>query len=149
MKSKENFNQKSNNAISKYLEIFIKSYFFLTMVANMDDKVIFIKKGDEKSKTKKPGKLYRLMVKSKKIEAIIAELEPHTESRWFRHNGEELHLVLQGEMEYTVGEKSYNLSEGDILWHQSSLKHKAKNIGSEKVTYMTVGTPPTFMWTDL
>ena len=119
------------------------------MVTNMDDKVIFIKKGDEKSKTKKSGKIYRLMVKSKKIEAIIAELEPHTESRWFRHNGEELHLVLQGEMEYAVGEKSYNLSEGDILWHQSLLKHKAKNIGSKKVTYITVGTPPTFMWNEL
>ena len=119
------------------------------MVTTMDDTVIFIKKGDEKSKTKKPGKLYRLMIKSKKMEAIIAELEPHAESRWFKHNGEEMHLVLHGEMEYTVGEKSYKLSEGDILWHQSSLKHRAKNIGDKKVAYMTVGTPPTLMWTDL
>jgi len=115
----------------------------------MADEAILIKKGDEKSKTKKPRRLYRLMVKSKKMEAIISEIEPHAESRWFRHNGEEMHLVLQGEMEYTVGEKSYNLSEGDILWHQSSLKHKAKNIGSKKVTYITVGTPPTFMWNEL
>lgn len=119
------------------------------MVTKMDDKVIFIKKGDEKSKTKKPGKLYKLIVKSKKMEAIISEIEPHTESRWFKHNGEEIHLVLQGEMEYTVGEKSYNLHEGDILWHKSSQKHQAKNIGDKKVTYITVGTPPTFMWTEL
>ena len=119
------------------------------MVTKMDDKVIFIKKGDEKNKAKKPGKLYRLMVKSKKMEAIISELDPHAESRWFKHNGEEMHLVLHGEMEYTVGEKSYKLSEGDFLWHQSSQKHRAKNIGDKKVTYMTVGTPPTFMWTDL
>ena len=119
------------------------------MVRKMDDTVIFIKKGDEKSKTKKPGKLYRLMVKSKKMEAIISELDPHAESRWFKHNGEEMHLVLHGEMEYTVGEKSYKLSEGDVLWHQSSQKHCAKNIGNKKVTYLTVGTPPTFMWTEL
>jgi len=119
------------------------------MVTKMDDEVIFIKKGDEKSKAKKPGKLYRLMVKSKKMEAIISELDPHTESRWFKHNGEEMHLVLHGEMEYTVGEKSYKLSKGDILWHQSSQKHRAKNIGNKKVTYLTVGTPPTFMWTEL
>jgi len=119
------------------------------MVTKMDDKVMFIKKGDEKNKAKKPGKLYRLMVKSKDMEAIIAELDPHTESRWFKHNGEEMHLVLNGEMEYTVGKKSYKLSEGDILWHQSSQKHRAKNIGDKKVTYITVGTPPTFMWTEL
>ena len=63
----------------------------------MDDKVLFIKKGDEKSKTKKPGKLHRLMAKSKRMEAIICELDPHRESRWFKHNGEEIHLVLDGE----------------------------------------------------
>ena len=131
------------------MEIFIKSHILLEMVIKMDDTVIFIKKDDEKSKTKKPGKLYKLMMKSKKMEAIIAELDPHAESRWFKHNGEEMHLVLHGEMEYTVGEKSYRLSEGDMLWHKSSQKHRAKNIGDKKVTYMTVGTPPTFMWSDL
>jgi quercetin dioxygenase-like cupin family protein len=81
----------------------------------MEADVVFIKKDDERSITKKPGKLYRLMVKSHKMEALIAELDPHTESKWFQHEGEELHLVLNGEMEYTVGEKSYKLSEGDIL----------------------------------
>ncbi|GAJ17056.1 unnamed protein product, partial [marine sediment metagenome] len=49
----------------------------------MTDNAILIKNGDEKSVTKKPGKLYRLMVKSKQIEAIISEIDPHTESKWF------------------------------------------------------------------
>jgi quercetin dioxygenase-like cupin family protein len=111
----------------------------------MGEDIIFIKKGEEKSITKKPGKLYRLMFKSHTMEAIIAELDPHTESKWFQHEGEEMHLVLQGEMEYTVDEKSYKLTEGDILWHISKLKHHARNIGSEKVIYMTVGTPPVFV----
>ena len=115
----------------------------------MEEDVIFVKKGEEHSKTQRPGKLYRLMVKSHKMEALIAELEPHTESRWFQHDGEEMHLVLQGELEYTAGEKSYKLTEGDILWHKSTLKHRAKNIGDEKVVYITVGTPPTFMWSML
>jgi quercetin dioxygenase-like cupin family protein len=110
----------------------------------MEGNVVFIKKGDETSITKKPGKLYRLMVKSHKMEAIIAEIDPHTESKWFQHDGEEMHLVLQGEMEYTVGERSYKLSEGDILWHKSMLKHHARNSGSEKVVYITIGMPPCF-----
>jgi len=115
----------------------------------MDNDIILIKKGDEKKVTKKPGKLHRLMVKSKKMETIIAELEPQAETRWFKHSGEELHLVLQGDLEYIVGEKSYKLSEGDILWHHSSQKHKAKNNSDDKVKYITIGTPPTFTWTDL
>ena len=119
------------------------------VVTKMDDETIFIKKGDEKTKIERPGKLYRLIVKSDIMEIIIAELDPHAESKWFQHNGEELHIILQGKLEYTVGEKSYRLSEGDILWHRSNLRHRAKNIGSEKTKYITIGTPPTFMIDEL
>jgi mannose-6-phosphate isomerase-like protein (cupin superfamily) len=115
----------------------------------MKEDVIFIKRGEQTSEVKRPGKLYRLLVKSHNIEAIIAELDPHSESRWFQHDGEEMHLVLQGHMEYSVGGKSYKLSEGDSLWHRSSLKHRARNIGKEKVIYITVGSPPTFIWSTL
>ncbi len=115
----------------------------------MTKEVLLIKKGHEIERTEQPGKLYRLMVKSKGMETIIAELDPHTESKWFKHKGEELHIILEGEMEYTVGEKSYKLTQGDMLWHQSDLKHHAKNIGSKKIIYITIGTPPTFMWNTL
>jgi quercetin dioxygenase-like cupin family protein len=111
----------------------------------MDEDIVFIKNGDEQSRTKKPGKLYRLMLQSQKMEAIIAEIDPHMESRIFQHDGEEMHLVLEGEMEYTVGEKTYKLSTGDILWHQSNLKHHARNSGVQKVVYITIGTPPSLM----
>ena len=115
------------------------------MVTKMNGQAIFIKKGKEKSKTKRPGKLYRMMVKSDRMEAIISELEPHAESRWYQHDGEELHIILKGEMEYTIDDKTYKLSEGDLLWHPSTLKHRAKNNSDEKTTYITIGTPPTFM----
>jgi quercetin dioxygenase-like cupin family protein len=111
----------------------------------MDEDIVFIKNGEELTSTKKPGKLYRLMIKSHKMEAIIAEIDPHTESKLFQHDGEEMHLVLEGELEYTVGEKTYKLSEGDILWHKSMLIHHAKNTGKKKVVYITVATPPSFM----
>jgi quercetin dioxygenase-like cupin family protein len=79
------------------------------------------------------------------MEEIIAELDPHMASKLFQHDGEEMHFVLQGEMEYTAGERPYKLTEGNILWHKSMLKHHARNIGSEKVEYITVGTSPSFM----
>jgi mannose-6-phosphate isomerase-like protein (cupin superfamily) len=111
----------------------------------MEEDSILIKKGNEKRKVERHGKLYRMMIKSDKMEVIISELDPKTDSKWFRHDGEEMHLVLQGDMEYTVGEKSYKLSEGDILWHKSTRNHRGKNIGRKKVIYITIGTPPTFM----
>ena len=111
----------------------------------MDEDVIFIKNGEEKSITQKPGKLYRLMMKSQNMEAIIAEIDPHAESRLFQHDGEEFHLVLEGEMQYTVGEKTYHLSAGDILWHKSKLVHHAQNNTEQKVVYITIGMPPSFM----
>jgi quercetin dioxygenase-like cupin family protein len=111
----------------------------------MKDKVIFIKNGDDIKKTEEPGKLFRMMVKSSKMEAIISELEPFAESKWYKHDGEELHLVLEGKMQYSVEDKVYNLNKGDLLWHQSTLKHKAKSIYENKTIYITIGTPPTFM----
>jgi len=103
-----------------------------------------LRSGDQLSETKTPGKLFRLMVKSEKMEAIIAEIEPHTSSRWYKHDGEELHYILEGEIEYEVGEKSYKLNKGDLLWHKSDVKHRARNISDKKAKYATVGTPPNF-----
>ena len=117
---------------------------FPRVVTFMVEKAVLIKHDHQKSQIKKTGKLYRLIIKSQKMEAIITELDPHTESRWFKHGGEEFHLVLEGEFEYTVDETTYQLSEGDVLWHPSNKKHRARNSSDTKVKYITIGTPPTF-----
>lgn len=114
----------------------------------MSEEPILIKSGDQKSEITRPGRLYRMKVKSEKIEAIVAELEPKAESRWYQHSGEELHLVIEGQMDYTVGEQTYKLNKGDILWHESNLRHRARNNSDEKVKYITIGTPPSFMLSD-
>jgi len=110
----------------------------------MNDETKLLKTGQQISQKKKPGKLFRLMVKSEKLEAIIAEIDPHTSSQWYQHSGEELHYVLEGEIEYEVGEKSYKLKKGELLWHKSNVKHRATNHTDKKAKYATVGTPPTF-----
>jgi quercetin dioxygenase-like cupin family protein len=111
----------------------------------MKDDPIILKSGEQLRKTRTPGKLFRLMIKSDHLEAIIAEVDPHTESRWYQHDGEELHYVLEGEIEYDVGDKSYKLSKGEVLWHKSNVKHRARNVSDKIAKYATVGTPPTFM----
>ena len=51
----------------------------------MNDESIFIKSGDQKKEITRLGRVYRLKIKSEKIETIVAELEPKIESRWYRH----------------------------------------------------------------
>ncbi len=85
------------------------------------------------------------MQKSSEMEAIVAELEVGAESDEYHHQGEEIHLVLNGVMEYRVGEETYKMEEGDTLWHPSDVYHSAKNIGDDKVVYVTVSSPPSFM----
>ncbi len=111
----------------------------------MNDESVILVSGEQKTKIERPGKTFVLMFKSKRLEAIVAEIEPHTSSRWYTHDGEELHYILEGEIEYEVGGKSYKLKEGDLLWHKSNIKHRAKNNTDKKAKYATVGTPPTFM----
>ena len=106
---------------------------------------IFIKKGEAKYEKKRNGKLYKMLMKSDRMEAIISELDSHAISRWHKHDGEEIHIILKGEIEYSVGEKKYEMKEGDTLWHPSDTPHRAKNMGKEKAVYLTVGSPPTFM----
>ena len=111
----------------------------------MSGEPIFLKSGDQLKKIKRPGKLFKLMIKSKNMEAIIAEMEPNSSSRWYMHEGEELHYVLEGEIEYDVGENTYKMHKGELLWHNSNIKHRARNITDNKAKYATVGTPPSFM----
>jgi quercetin dioxygenase-like cupin family protein len=109
------------------------------------EETIFMKRGEARYKTKENGKLFRMLMKSERMEAIISELDLNAASKFYKHDGEEMHIVLKGEIEYEVGEKKYAMKEGDVLWHRSNLPHRAKNIGREKAVYLTIGSPPTFM----
>ncbi len=108
-------------------------------------KSVFTKKGEEKKTKEVDGKTFRLMQKSSEMEAIVAELQPGKKSDEYRHEGEEIHLVLSGKIKYFVGDDVYKMEEGDTLWHPSDISHHAKNIGDEKAAYVTVSSPPTFM----
>ena len=109
------------------------------------NEVLFLKKGEATYEKRRNGKLYKMLMKSERMEAILSELKPNTESRVYKHIGEEIHIVLKGSVEYSVGAKRYEMEEGDVLWHPSDLPHQAKNKGNKKAMYLTVGSPPTFM----
>jgi quercetin dioxygenase-like cupin family protein len=105
--------------------------------------VKFIKKGDRVAPREVDGEEVQLLFRSDVMEAILVDLEPLTGfSGTYRHNGEETHIVLRGEVEFTVAEQTYLCQEGDILWHRSDLDHGIRNPGVERASYLTILAPP-------
>jgi len=103
-----------------------------------------VRKGSSQYERKIAGKKYKFLIKTERLGGILVEVEPGAYSEFYKHEGEEVKIVIQGELEYTVGEKTYSLKEGDVLWHQSSIPHRVKNNGDKKAIFFTVDAPPTF-----
>ncbi|MFQ6082194.1 MAG: cupin domain-containing protein [Candidatus Aminicenantia bacterium] len=60
------------------------------------------------------------------------------------HAGEELHYVLEGELDYFIEDEMVKLYPGDIIWHPSNLLHSALNSGKKPAYTIHAVCPPTF-----
>ena len=61
-----------------------------------------------------------------------------------RHVGEEVGYVITGEVDLTVGERTFRLFAGDAFVFDSDLPHHYRNPGSARASIFWVNTPPTF-----
>ncbi|MGH2428575.1 MAG: helix-turn-helix domain-containing protein [Candidatus Limnocylindria bacterium] len=80
----------------------------------------------------------------RKIEMIIVRLKPGLDSAAMAHEGEECALVLSGRVMMTVGDVDYELNEGDSIYYDSGLPHKARAVGDEPAEIVSAITPPNF-----
>lgn len=60
------------------------------------------------------------------------------------HEGEEGGVVIQGQLEVTVGEERFLLKAGDAYSFDSRLPHRFRNPGGEDTVVVSACTPPTF-----
>lgn len=60
------------------------------------------------------------------------------------HTGEESGIILNGEIEITVGDQVAVLSPGDAYYFDSNTPHRFRNPGDEECEIVSVCTPPTF-----
>jgi transcriptional regulator with XRE-family HTH domain len=83
---------------------------------------------------------------NRKIEMMMARLEPGatTCDEPLTHYGEEVILVIQGEMKIQVGDEIYFLEEGDSIYYFSSVPHKIWSIGKTDLVFVSAITPPAF-----
>lgn len=80
----------------------------------------------------------------RKIEMIIVHVKPGVDATAMAHEGEECALVLRGQVVITVGDVDYELNEGDSIYYDSGLPHKARAVGKENAEIVSAITPPNF-----
>jgi len=61
----------------------------------------------------------------------------------YTHGGEECGVVVKGKLEFTIGNQTYILEEGDSIYFDASIPHKWKNVGTKDVHVVWAVTPPT------
>jgi transcriptional regulator with XRE-family HTH domain len=60
------------------------------------------------------------------------------------HEGEEVALILEGQVEFIVGDERFLLSEGDSICYRSEQPHGYRNGGTGCAKLIVVNTPPSF-----
>lgn len=83
---------------------------------------------------------------NRQMEVFIARIDPgaYGGEEASAHPGEECILILQGQMEITIGEDTYFLDEGDSIYYFASIPHILKNCGKNILVFLSAITPPQF-----
>jgi transcriptional regulator with XRE-family HTH domain len=78
---------------------------------------------------------------------ILREIMPpgsDTGKEMLSHEGEVGGVVMQGEVELTVGDKVRVLGPGDAYYFESKIPHRFRNVGKQDVILVSANTPATF-----
>lgn len=79
------------------------------------------------------------------LDANIHIVDPKTDSGGdITHAGEEVGYVLDGVLELTIEDVTYQLTAGDSFYFRSELRHRYYNPGDTTTRVLWVNTPPTF-----
>jgi transcriptional regulator with XRE-family HTH domain len=78
---------------------------------------------------------------------ILREVMPpgaDTGDAMLRHEGEEGGVVVQGELEVTVGDRVRVLKAGEAYYFESRVPHRFRNVGDTDAVVVSANTPATF-----
>ncbi len=78
---------------------------------------------------------------------ILREVMPpgsDTGKDMLQHEGEEGGVIIQGEIELTVGDQVRVLGPGDAYYFESKTPHRFRNVGKTEAILVSANTPATF-----
>ncbi len=83
---------------------------------------------------------------NRKIEFLLTVAGPGMNSGhdFLSHDGEECGIVVKGKVEFTVGEETFLMEEGDSIYFSSSQPHRWRNVGNVPAQLVWAITPPSF-----
>ena len=105
---------------------------------------VLMKAGESIKEVRKDGRLYRNVIKIDKMEANVTHMLPGSKSQAYKHKGQEIHVMIRGEVEFDIGDEKFIMQEGDMLYHHSDIPHRTVNRGIYEAIFVTISTPPTF-----
>lgn len=81
----------------------------------------------------------------RKMQMLVEQYQPGADSgAIFSHDAQEAGLVLEGEIELTVGNRTWILGAGDGYYFDSNLPHRFRNAGDRLARIISAITPPSY-----
>ncbi len=94
-----------------------------------------------------PRMVVEIMAESDLLESLYYTLAPGAHSgEAAEHRGQEVHVVLQGEVEFVSGDHRVTAHKGDVVWHRSEEPHTVRNPGEVPAVVFLVNLPASFNW---
>jgi transcriptional regulator with XRE-family HTH domain len=89
--------------------------------------------------------------KEHQMEAYYLEVKEGGQkgSKEYGHKGRELGIIIEGQGEFIIGNKSYKLNKGDSISFDSDVPHVLKNIGNTKLKAYWIITPPKMFFSEM
>jgi len=78
------------------------------------------------------------------LQGSIHNIAPGGSGGLVSHEGEEVAYILEGEVEFLVGDEHFLLKAGDSICYRSEKPHGYRNGGAEHARLIVVNTPPSF-----
>lgn len=81
-----------------------------------------------------------------KLEVLVTTLPPgfNNAEHPFSHEGEECVVVLDGHVQVTVGDETFDLHDGDAVTYNPTIVHWWNNVDDKPARVLGVVTPPSF-----
>lgn len=87
-----------------------------------------------------PGYAYRVLAPNKpgkNMEPFII-YAPFEIRKMYTHEGEEFIYMMEGQMEFVHGDKTYIMEPGDNIYFDSCIPHSGRSLGDEKAKMLVV-----------
>lgn len=121
---------------------------FLAADEPTDELVIRRNEGFEIEYPRGDASIFLLLknLEGKNMEPLLAKFSPKSgsEGLYAHGGGQEFGYVLSGELDLTVGERTYNLKKGDAFYFNSTRLHGYMNPSDEITEVLWVISPPTY-----